>query len=153
MTSSVTTTRSLTILGATGSIGTSTLDLIRGARDQWRVKALTANCSARELAALAKEFGAELAVVGDESCLPDLRDALSGTGIAAAGGSQALCDAAGVANRPHIKTHKSPVIAKMQVAAGAKGITCQITGDSAEIGFLLARQHWGKGWATEATTL
>jgi RimJ/RimL family protein N-acetyltransferase len=31
------------------------------------------------------------------------------------------------------------------------GISCQITGDSAEIGFLLARQHWGKGWATEAT--
>jgi [ribosomal protein S5]-alanine N-acetyltransferase len=31
------------------------------------------------------------------------------------------------------------------------GITCQITGDSAEVGFLLARQHWGKGWATEAT--
>jgi [ribosomal protein S5]-alanine N-acetyltransferase len=30
------------------------------------------------------------------------------------------------------------------------GISCQITGDSAEIGFLLARQHWGKGWATEA---
>ncbi len=43
---------------------------------------------------------------------------------------QALCDAAGVANRPHIKTHKSPVIAKMQVAAGAKGITCQKIGEA-----------------------
>lgn len=31
------------------------------------------------------------------------------------------------------------------------GISCQVSGDSAEIGFLLARQHWGKGWATEAT--
>lgn len=31
------------------------------------------------------------------------------------------------------------------------GISCQITGDSAEIGFLLARRHWGRGWATEAT--
>jgi ribosomal-protein-alanine N-acetyltransferase len=31
------------------------------------------------------------------------------------------------------------------------GISCRVTGDSAEIGFLLARQHWGKGWATEAT--
>ena len=86
--------RSVSILGATGSIGTSTLDLIRQSRDRWRVKALTANCSARELAALAKEFGAEVAVVGDESCLPDLRDALSGSGIQAAGGAQALCDAA-----------------------------------------------------------
>src|ERR1700744_881127 len=43
---------------------------------------------------------------------------------------QAACDAAGVANRPHIKTHKSPMIAKMQVAAGAKGITCQKLGEA-----------------------
>ena len=40
---------------------------------------------------------------------------------------QAACDAAGVANRPHIKTHKSPMLAKLQIAAGAKGITCQKT--------------------------
>lgn len=43
---------------------------------------------------------------------------------------QALCTAAGVANRPHIKTHKSPTIARMQVAAGAKGITCQKIGEA-----------------------
>jgi D-serine deaminase-like pyridoxal phosphate-dependent protein len=43
---------------------------------------------------------------------------------------QALCDKAGVNNRPHIKTHKSPVIAKMQVEAGAKGITCQKIGEA-----------------------
>ena len=43
---------------------------------------------------------------------------------------QAACDAAGVANRPHIKTHKSPLLAQMQVAAGAKGITCQKLGEA-----------------------
>src|SRR5689334_1008302 len=43
---------------------------------------------------------------------------------------QQLCDAAHVANRPHIKTHKSPVLAKMQAAAGAKGITCQKLGEA-----------------------
>src|SRR5215472_10125838 len=43
---------------------------------------------------------------------------------------QATCDAAGVANRPHIKTHKSPLLAKMQIAAGAKGITCQKLGEA-----------------------
>ncbi len=43
---------------------------------------------------------------------------------------QATCDAAGVANRPHIKTHKSPMLAKMQIAAGAKGITCQKIGEA-----------------------
>src|ERR1700709_2951986 len=43
---------------------------------------------------------------------------------------QAACDAAGVANRPHIKTHKSPVLAKLQITAGAKGITCQKLGEA-----------------------
>jgi 1-deoxy-D-xylulose-5-phosphate reductoisomerase len=87
-------TRSLTLLGATGSIGASTLDLVRRNPDQWQVEALTANGSVAELAALAREFGAKLAVVGDEACLPDLRAALAGSGIEAAGGRQALCEAA-----------------------------------------------------------
>jgi D-serine deaminase-like pyridoxal phosphate-dependent protein len=43
---------------------------------------------------------------------------------------QAACDTASVANRPHIKTHKSPLLATMQVAAGAKGITCQKLGEA-----------------------
>src|ERR1700704_4768881 len=43
---------------------------------------------------------------------------------------QAACDAAGVANRPHIKTHKSPLIATMQIKAGARGITCQKLGEA-----------------------
>ncbi|WP_119084642.1 1-deoxy-D-xylulose-5-phosphate reductoisomerase [Altererythrobacter sp. B11] len=87
--------RSISILGATGSIGASTLDLIRRNRGEWRVVALTANCQARELARLAREFDAELAVVGDESCLGELREALAGSGIEAAGGREALCEAAG----------------------------------------------------------
>ena len=43
---------------------------------------------------------------------------------------QAQCDAAGVANRPHIKTHKSPYLAKLQHEAGARGITCQKLGEA-----------------------
>lgn len=43
---------------------------------------------------------------------------------------QALCDAVGLANRPHVKTHKSPELAKLQVAAGARGITCQKLGEA-----------------------
>ena len=43
---------------------------------------------------------------------------------------QSMCDAASIANRPHIKTHKSPVLAAMQIAAGAKGITCQKLGEA-----------------------
>ena len=44
--------------------------------------------------------------------------------------AQQRCDDAGVANRPHIKTHKSPRLAKMQIAAGAQGITCQKLGEA-----------------------
>jgi 1-deoxy-D-xylulose-5-phosphate reductoisomerase len=86
--------RSITILGATGSVGASTLDLIRRNRDQWRVTALTAKCQAVELAALAREFEAELAVVSDEAALADLRGALAGSGIEAAAGEAALIEAA-----------------------------------------------------------
>ena len=90
-------TRSLTILGATGSVGASTLDLVRRNRADWRVVALTANGNVAELAELAREFSAEIAVVADESCLAELRDALAGSGIEAAAGRSALCE---VAARP-----------------------------------------------------
>ena len=87
-------TRSISILGATGSIGSSTLDLVRRQRDGWAVEALTANGNAAELASLAREFSAKVAVIADESRLPELRAALSGSGIAAAGGASALVEAA-----------------------------------------------------------
>ena len=88
-------TRSITILGATGSVGASTLDLVRRNRGDWRIEALTANCNVAELAALAREFEAALAVVADETCLPALREALAGSGVEAAGGPSALREAAG----------------------------------------------------------
>lgn len=86
--------RSVTILGATGSVGTSTLDLIRQDREAWQVEALTANCNVAELAVLAREFSARVAVVADEGCLAELRDLLAGSGIEATGGAAALCEAA-----------------------------------------------------------
>jgi 1-deoxy-D-xylulose-5-phosphate reductoisomerase len=86
--------RTISIFGATGSVGASTLDLVRRNRDDWRVVALTANGNATELAALAREFGAEVAVVADESSLPRLREALAGSGIASEGGAAALVAAA-----------------------------------------------------------
>ena len=87
--------RSITILGATGSIGASTLDLIRRNRAEWRVKALTARSHVEGLGRLAREFEAELAVVSDEACLPALREALAGTATQAAAGSAGLLEAAG----------------------------------------------------------
>jgi 1-deoxy-D-xylulose-5-phosphate reductoisomerase len=86
--------RSVTILGATGSIGTSTLDLIERNPEAYRIEALTANCDFAKLAAAAIRTRAKLAVVADESCLPDLRNALAGSGIEAAGGAEAIVEAA-----------------------------------------------------------
>ncbi len=86
--------RSISILGSTGSIGDSTLDLIRRNRSEWRVVALTAQNRVVELARLAREFAAEVAVIGDESLLSQLREELRGTNIAATAGQQALIEAA-----------------------------------------------------------
>ena len=88
--------RRLSIVGATGSIGKSTADLIRRNRDRFDVVALTANKSAAELAALAREFDAELAVVADPSAYDALREGLAGSGIEAAAGPDALSAAGGV---------------------------------------------------------
>lgn len=86
--------RSVTILGATGSVGGSTLDLIEREPDRFEVLALTANSDVEKLAAAAIRTDARHAVVADESCLPALRDKLAGTGITCAGGAEAVCDAA-----------------------------------------------------------
>jgi 1-deoxy-D-xylulose-5-phosphate reductoisomerase len=84
----------ITILGATGSIGTSTLDLIVRAPDEFEVLALTANRDVRKLADAAIRTRARRAVVADPECLDALRDALAGTAIDAAAGTEAVAEAA-----------------------------------------------------------
>ena len=86
--------RSITILGATGSVGASTLDLVRRNPEAWRIVALTAHSNAAELARLAREFGARLAVIADESRYAELKEALAGSDVEVAAGRTALCEAA-----------------------------------------------------------
>src|SRR5947209_11794781 len=86
--------RSVTVLGATGSIGDSTMDLLRGAPDRYRVEALTANSNVEALAKLAKEFGARFAAIADPALLDELKDALAGTGTEGGGGESAIIEAA-----------------------------------------------------------
>jgi len=86
--------RRISLLGATGSIGASTVDLLRRARDRYRLEAVTALRNGAALAALARELGARVAVVADSSGYRDLADALAGTGIEAAAGAEALVEAA-----------------------------------------------------------
>ncbi|WP_454887093.1 1-deoxy-D-xylulose-5-phosphate reductoisomerase [Sphingomonas oryzagri] len=86
--------RTVTILGATGSVGTSTLDLVEREPDRFRIEALTAYSDVDGLAAAAKRTNAKVAVIGDAARHDALKAALSGTGIEVAAGAQAVIDAA-----------------------------------------------------------
>lgn len=86
--------RSISIFGATGSVGTSTLDLVRRNPENYDVKVLTANSDAAGLARLAREFGARLAVIANPNRYDDLKAALAGTSIGVAAGKAALVEAA-----------------------------------------------------------
>src|SRR6202035_5154354 len=104
--------RSVTLLGATGSIGASTIDLIKREPARYRVEAVTATKNAPALAALARELDARFAAVGDPAAYRELKDALAGTGIAVGAGEDALIEAA---QRP-----AQWVIAAITGAAGLK---------------------------------
>jgi 1-deoxy-D-xylulose-5-phosphate reductoisomerase len=87
--------RSVTILGATGSVGASTADLIAAAGpEQFTTEAVTAQTNVQSLAIQAKRLGAKLAVIGDPARYQDLKEALLGSGIACAAGQNAIIEAA-----------------------------------------------------------
>lgn len=91
--------RRLTVLGSTGSIGLSTLDVVRHARkahgpDAMPIEALTARDNVGVLATQALEFHPRLAVIGNPDLHAQLREALAGTGIETACGTQAITEAA-----------------------------------------------------------
>ena len=86
--------KTVTVLGSTGSIGCSTVDLLEQARDQYRVRALVGGKNAAKLAEQALSLRAELAVLSDEAAAEELRGLLAGSGIRVAGGRQAVIEAA-----------------------------------------------------------
>ena len=88
--------RSISIFGATGSIGESTFDLIMrgGGPEAYRTVALTGARNVQRLAEMARALSAEIALTAHEECLPALRDALAGSGIACAAGQNAIAEAA-----------------------------------------------------------
>jgi len=87
-------TRSLTILGATGSVGSQTLDLVARNPGRWQVEALTAGSDVAGLVTAAKACGARFVAIADGAKGAALKDALAGTGIASGAGESALVDAA-----------------------------------------------------------
>ena len=86
--------RSLTILGATGSVGSQALDLVARNPGRWRVEALTANTDVEGLAAAVRASGAKFAAIADPAAYGALQAALAGTGCEVAAGPTAICEAA-----------------------------------------------------------
>jgi 1-deoxy-D-xylulose-5-phosphate reductoisomerase len=86
--------RTITILGATGSIGASTIDLIKREPERYRVESISARRNAAALGKIAREIGARHAVVADPAAYGELKSALSGSRIEAAAGEEALIEAA-----------------------------------------------------------
>lgn len=82
--------RRVTVLGATGSVGQNTLDLIRRAPDRFQVVGLTAHRNVELLARLALEFKAEVATIADERLYVNLKDALAGSDCQATAGEDAV---------------------------------------------------------------
>ncbi len=87
-------TRKIAILGATGSIGKSTLDIVERSPERFTVTAVTAATNVEALAGIARRTHAELAVVADESRLTELQELLAGTPCRAAAGPEAMVEAA-----------------------------------------------------------
>jgi len=86
--------RTVTLLGATGSIGSSTVDLLQQEAARYRVEAVTAHRNAAALARLARQLGARFAAVADPDAYGELKAALSGSGVEAAAGAEAIVEAA-----------------------------------------------------------
>ncbi len=86
--------KSVTILGSTGSVGKGTIDVVKANPDLFSVHALTAQTNVELLAEQAKATNAKLAVIGDESLHGALKESLAGTKIKTAASEQAILDAA-----------------------------------------------------------
>jgi 1-deoxy-D-xylulose-5-phosphate reductoisomerase len=86
--------RRITILGATGSIGTSTIDVVKHEPARYRVEAVASGGKAAQLAKLARELDASFAAIADPNAYGELKDGLSGSGIEAAAGPAAVVEAA-----------------------------------------------------------
>ena len=104
--------KSVSVFGVTGSIGASTVDVLKSHTDKYVVEAVTAHRNVDALAKVAIDLGAKCAVIGDPNCFDALKSALAGTEIDAGAGEDALIEAA---ERP-----SDIVIAAIVGAAGLK---------------------------------
>lgn len=104
--------KNIAILGATGSIGSSTLEVVRNNPDKLRVRALTGGKKWQQLAKQALEFKPDLAVIADKNAYNDLKAALAGTSIKIEAGNEAVIAAVEV----------EPLDAVVAAIVGAAGL-------------------------------
>ena len=121
--------RSVTVLGSTGSVGTQTLSLLHD-RARFRVRALVAGRNVALLAAQARQFGAEWAVIADPAAYPALREALAGSGVRSAAGAEAVVVAAAL-----------PVDWTMAAITGAAGLRATLAAIGAARAVALANKE------------
>lgn len=88
--------RRVTVLGSTGSVGVSTLDLLERAGADVEILALTGGRNVEKLAEQAKRWRPKLVVIEDEASLPELKERLNGSNVGAAAGAGAIVEAAGL---------------------------------------------------------
>jgi len=120
--------RRVTVLGSTGSIGVSTLDVIGHARKTYGenvlpIEALTAHSNVEVLATQAQKVRPKIAVIGDEARYADLKSALSGTGIEAAAGRKAVIEAAARPSDTVMVAIMGAAALEPALAAVARGVT------------------------------
>jgi 1-deoxy-D-xylulose-5-phosphate reductoisomerase len=115
--------RRVTILGATGSIGSSTLDLMRHGADRFEVEAVSAHSNAEALGKIAREMNVRFAAVGDANAYGRLKEALSGSGIEIGGGPSALIEAAARPSDVVVAAISGAVGLKPTLTAVARGAT------------------------------
>ena len=109
--------KNVVLLGSTGSIGTSTIDLLKRERHRYRVEAVTAHRNVAALAQIARELGARFAAVADANSYRDLKDALAGSGIEVGAGEAALMEAG--AGMCQAATWRTPFCLRMTASAGS----------------------------------
>jgi 1-deoxy-D-xylulose-5-phosphate reductoisomerase len=123
--------RNLSILGSTGSVGTSTLDVVQRHPDRFRIFALTANRQAAALVEQCRRFQPRFAVIGDESLHASVADALHGSGTAVLSGAAALDR---VAAAPEADTVMAAIV-------GAAGLASSLAAAGAGKRILLANKE------------
>jgi 1-deoxy-D-xylulose-5-phosphate reductoisomerase len=139
--------RSISILGATGSVGTSTLDLVEREPGRFRIEALTAFADVDGLAATARRTRARIAVIGDPAKLGALRDSLAGSGVEAAAGPEAVIAAAArgadwtMAAIVGLATGKSVALANKESLVSAGSIMTRAAADGGALLLPVDSEH------------